>query len=198
MEADRRLLDAARTLDEDALVEIFDLYSPALYNYALRLCGDPVKADHTVGDVFAKLMDQLSSGHGPSTNLRSYLYQTAYHLIVDEARFSRRTIPLEVALWLRPDPRSSILGLEDRIMFEVVLSAIQSALTHDQRHVIVLRYLEGFSLRETAAIMGISITNVKVIQNRALAKIRQTLNYNEIRNTAACSNVRKLSRALGA
>jgi RNA polymerase sigma-70 factor (ECF subfamily) len=196
MEADSTLLNAARMLDKDALVKIFDLYSSALYNYALRLCGDPVRADHTVGDVFVRLLDQLSSGSGPSTNLRSYLYQTTYHLIVDEARTSRRTVPLDVAVWLRPDAHSSILGLEDRIMFEVVLSAIQSDLTDDQRHVLILRYLEEFSLRETAAIMGITVTHVKVIQNRAIAKVRQALNYNEIRASASCANVRKVSKAL--
>lgn len=196
MEADTTILQAASTLDKDALVKIFDLYSSALYNYALRLSGDPVTADHVVGDVFVKLLEQLSSGNGPSTNVRSYLYQTAYHLIVDEARASRRTVPLEVAIWLRPDAQSSILGLDDRIMFEVILGAIQSDLTDDQRHVVILRFLEGFSLRETASITGISVTNVKVIQNRAIAKIRKVLNYNEISKAVSCRNVRKISKAL--
>lgn len=196
METDTTLLSSARTLDKDALVKIFDLYSTALYNYALRLSGDPVMADHIVGDVFVKLLDQLSSGSGPSTNLRSYLYQTAYHLIVDEARCSRRTIPLEVATWLRPDAHSSIVGLEDRIMFEVILGTIQSDLTDDQRQVVILRFLEGFNLRETAAILGLTVNHVKVIQSRAIAKIRQVLNYNEIRKAVACRNVRKVSKAL--
>ena len=196
MEADTTLLHAAKTLDQDALVKIFDLYSTALYNYALRLCGDPVMADHAVGDVFVKLLEQLSAGNGPTANLRSYLYQTAYHLIVDEARSARRTVPLEVAVWLRPDAHSSLLGLDDRIMFEVVLGAIQNDLTDDQRHVVVLRFLEDFSLRETASIMGITVANVKVIQNRAIAKIRQVLNYNEISKAVSCGNVRKLSKAL--
>jgi RNA polymerase sigma-70 factor (ECF subfamily) len=196
METDTTLLNAAKTLDQDALVEIFDLYSAALYNYALRLCGDPVRADHIVGDVFVKLLDQLSSGNGPNANLRSYLYQTTYHLIIDEARGSRRTVPLEVAAFLRPDAHAAILGLEDRMMFEVVLRTMQRDLTDDQRHVIILRFLEGFSLRETAAITGMTVGNVKVIQNRAIAKIRQVLNYNEIMKTVACDNARKLSRAL--
>jgi DNA-directed RNA polymerase specialized sigma24 family protein len=100
METEKVLLDAVRTLDKDALVKIFDLYSCALYNYALRLTGDRVMADHVVGDVFVKLLDQLSLGKGPNVNLRSYLFETAYHLILDEVRVSRRTVPLEVAVWL--------------------------------------------------------------------------------------------------
>ena len=197
METDITLLNAVRELNKEALVKIFDLYSSSLYNYALRVCGDHIRADHIVGDVFVKLLDQLSVGSGPSTNLRSYLFQTAHNLIIDQARSAWRTIPLEAADWLRPDLHSSILGLENRIMFERILNAIQNDVTEDQRHVVILRYLEGFSLRETAAIMGIKVAHVRVIQNRAIAKIRQTLNYDEIMTTVACANVRKLSKALG-
>jgi DNA-directed RNA polymerase specialized sigma24 family protein len=85
-EADRTLLDAARRMDGDALVEIFDLYAPALYKYVLRVCPDTLMADHIVGDVFAKLLEHLSAGKGPSTNLRSYLYEIAYHLVLDESK----------------------------------------------------------------------------------------------------------------
>ena len=88
MQAEIPLLEAVRSMDKEALVEIFDLYSSALFNYALRLCNDPLKADHIVGDVFAKLLDQCSTGNGPTTNLRSYLYETTADtgLLVDRAR----------------------------------------------------------------------------------------------------------------
>jgi RNA polymerase sigma-70 factor (ECF subfamily) len=81
-------------------------------------------------------------------------------------------------------------------MFERILVAVQSDLTDDQRHVVVLRYLEGFNLRETAAVMGMRVTHVKVIQHRALAKIRQALNFDEINKAVSCANVKKLSKAL--
>jgi RNA polymerase sigma-70 factor (ECF subfamily) len=171
------LLEAAKNMDREALIEIFDLYSSALYNYALRLCNDPLRADHIVGDVFAKLLDQLSAGHGPSTNLRSYLYETTYHLIVDEARYSHREAPLEVMDFLRQDGNTSMVNLENRMLFDAVIVAIKKNLTEDQRHVIILRFLEGFSLRETADIMGKEVYNVKVIQNRGVAKIRKALGY---------------------
>ncbi len=177
MEADITLLDAARSMNQDALVKIFDLYSTALYNYALRLCNDPLEADQVVGDVFAKLLEQLSAGHGPSTNLRSYLYETTYHLIIDKSRYSRREAPLEVVDFLRPDGSSALIGLEDRMLFETVIRAIKNQLTEDQRHVIILRFLEGFSLRETAKIIGKEVCNVKVIQNRGVAKLRKALDY---------------------
>ncbi len=177
MEADITLLDAARSMNQDALVKIFDLYSSALYNYALRLCNDPLEADQAVGDVFAKLLEQLSAGNGPSTNLRSYLYEMTYHLIIDKSRYSRREAPLETVDFLRQDGSSVLLGLEDRMLFETVIRAIKNDLTEDQRHVIILRFLEGFSLRETAEIIGKEVYNVKVIQNRGVAKLRKALDY---------------------
>ncbi len=177
MEAELILLDAARNMNQDALIKIFDLYSPALYNYALRLCNDPLEADQVVGDVFAKLLEQLSAGHGPSTNLRSYLYETTYHLVIDKSRYSRREAPLEVMDLLRQDGSSTLMGLEERMLFEAVIRAIKNHLTEDQRHVIILRFLEGFSLRETAQIIGKEVYNVKVIQNRGVAKLRKALDY---------------------
>jgi RNA polymerase sigma-70 factor (ECF subfamily) len=169
------LLEAARNMDREALIQIFDLYSSSLYNYALRLCSDPLRADHIVGDVFANLLDQWSAGRGPSTNLRSYLYETTYHLVVDEARFSHREAPLETVDFLRHDRHAAAVNLENRMLFDAIILAIKKDLTEDQRHVIILRFLEGFSLRETADILGKEVYNVKVIQNRGVAKLRKAL-----------------------
>ena len=179
MEIDLELLNAARMMDKDALVKIFEHFSSALYKYVLSLCNDPVTADHVVGDVFAKLLTQFASGEGPRDNLRSYLYQSAYHRMIDEARVSRRRAPLEVVDWLRQDGAASYAGLEDRMLFKQVLHAVQNNLTDDQRHVIVLRFLEGFSLRETATIMGKKEEHVKVIQSRGIAKLRKALEPNQ-------------------
>ena len=197
MENDSSLLNAARMMDQDALVKIFDLYSFPLFNYAARLCGDSVLADHIVGDVFAKLLEQLSAGNGPRTNLRSYLYETTYHLIIDETRFSKRKAPLEVAGLLRQEPDSGSPEMEDQVLFKQILHAMQNELTDDQRHVIILRFLEEFSLRETAAIMGKTIDNVKVMQNRAIAALRKSIENKRTRKRVASPRIRKLSKALG-
>lgn len=176
-ESDMTLLEAARQMDREALVKIFDIYSPAIYNYAFRLCGDALMADFIVGDVFAKLLEHLSAGRGPSTNLRSYLYEMAYHMVVDEARHSNRTTKIEKVDLVPQDKHSSNSSVEDQILFKNIMRAIQSHLTVDQRHVIVLRFLEGFSVHETAVIIGKEESNVKVIQNRAIAALRKALGH---------------------
>ena len=198
METESMLLNAARMMDEDALVKIFDLYSTALYKYALRLCGDPTTADHIVGDVFAKLLDQLSAGSGPEANLRSYLYQTAYHELIDEVRYSQRRVSLDMVPWLKYEAGATFHRLEDEITCKQILHAMQNRLTADQRHVIILRFLEGFNLRETAAIMGKRADHVRVIQNRAITTLRESVESVKVRKAAAPPAVVNLSKALGA
>jgi RNA polymerase sigma-70 factor (ECF subfamily) len=195
METDLTLLDAARKMEKEALVKIFDLYSSALYKYALRLCSDPLTADHVVGDVFAKLLEQLAAGNGPRENLRSYLYETTYHRIVDEGRYSRRRISLDAVTWLQEDANSTFPGVEDQILFKQILHAIQNKLTNDQRHVIILRFLKEFSIHETAAILGKKEDHVRVIQSRALVALRKFFVYQGIQKNRSSARIRDVSKA---
>jgi RNA polymerase sigma-70 factor, ECF subfamily len=175
MDADMLLLTAAKKMNGDALAQIFDLYARPLYNYAFHLCGNALISDQIVGDVFSKLLDQLSAGGGPRTNLRSYLYEMTYHLVVDEARSYHRTAPIEIIDLKYGDKYSTHMSEESPELLQALLQVIKKDLTADQRHVVILRFLEGFNVKETAAIIGKNITNVKVIQSRALAVLRRAL-----------------------
>ena len=185
METDIELLNAARMRNKDALVKIFDLYAPALFRYALRLGCDSVMADHIVGDVFEKLLEHISWGKGPKTNLRSYLYEMTHHLIIDQRRSLRWSAPLEVTNSFRDDLHSGSASLEDRVILDVVLKVIQNDLTEDQRQVIVLHFWEQFSLNETTALLGKEVGHIKVIQNRAIAKPRKNLGYSGTETTGS-------------
>jgi RNA polymerase sigma-70 factor, ECF subfamily len=171
-----KLLKAASKFDQEALRIIFDSYSPAVYKYALRLCRDTIEADNVVGDVFALLLEQLANGKGPNTNLRSYLFQITYHVIVNQARDRRHTTQLEVADFRGEHVSPVALQAEDDAALDTIINAISTGLSPDQSQILVLRFVEGFSVQETAEIVHKSVNNVKVIQNRALEKLRQILN----------------------
>ena len=178
MKTDQPLLNAVRKMDHQALVAVFDRYAPELYNYALGMCGDPLEADQAVGDVFTKFLEQLAAGKGPHTNLRSYLYTMTTHVILDNWRLSRRNAPLELAEFERmigDENHSMDERLENKILYEALILAIKYHLTANQRHTILLRFAEGFSLLETAQIVGKEVGYVKTTQNRAIAKLRKVL-----------------------
>ena len=179
METDRSLLEAARRMDQRALVTIFDRYAVELYNYVLRLYNDPNEADNVVGEVFSNFLEQLSDGKEARSDLRSHLYKLTYHLIAEGPQFSQREAALEFAIFQqdRSDGKhTAIEGSENKMLLEKVMLAIKNHMTKEQRHVIVLRFLEGFSLRETAEIIGKNVNNVRAIQNRGIANVRKVLN----------------------
>jgi RNA polymerase sigma-70 factor (ECF subfamily) len=170
------LLAAARGMDCEAIEKVFDLYAHALFKYAFRFCESALVADQVVGDVFSKLLEHLAAGRGPSGNLRSYLFEMTYHLLVDETRYSQRRVSIEAVETLLPGGAPTSLVIENRLMFETVLTAIKNDLTDYQRHVIVLRFLEGFSLYETGVILGKPARDIKAAQSRAIRNLRSALN----------------------
>ena len=171
---DTTLLMAIRNMDKDALATVFDCYAPILYKYAFRLCGNPDEADGIVGDVFSELLDHLKRGKGPRENLRSYLFQIAYHKIVDNARERQRTTPLDTVGSVNSG-ESINLSQEEREQLTTLDAIIKKLLTPNQCHVILLRFIEDFSLKETAEITGKSVNNIKVIQNRAIGRLREVM-----------------------
>jgi RNA polymerase sigma-70 factor (ECF subfamily) len=104
-----------------------------------------------------------------------------YHLVIDETRRSHRGTPLEAVDMLRYDGYSALINLENQVLFETIILAIRNELTEVQRHVIILRFLEGFSLSETATIVRKKVNYVKVIQNRAIATLRKALDQKVIK-----------------
>lgn len=175
MKDETAAFQAARSLDPAALEGIFDEYAPALYKYLLRLGLGSQEADQTVGDVFARVLEKLSEGKGPQTNVRSYLFQIAYHLVVDHARDRGRAAPLDVAETVKEDSKTIQAQTEEKILFESLSIAMREELTDEQRTVIVLRFQEDFSLQETAEIIGKNVNAVKALQNRAINKLREAM-----------------------
>ena len=177
MQDEPALLHAAKMLDPDALIAIFDEYAPAVYRYAYRLCHDAMIADNIVGDTFSVLLDQFSAGKGPVVNLRSYVFQAAYHRMVDQAPHDHQYMDiesdLEIPLGLVTTSVES--QFDERTLTKSLFSAKNNDLSDLQRHVIILRFLEGFSLRETAVIMCKEVNHVKVIQSRGIARLRKSL-----------------------
>ena len=169
------ILAAANSLDQDALATIFDEYAPAIYKYLLRLGVYPQEADQIVGDVFARLLDKIAEGKGPRTNLRSYLFQIAYHLAIDHARERQRAAPLDMADSANNESKSVQSRAEEKMLLEKLFIIMEHELTEDQRNVIVLRFQEDFSLKETAEIIGKNVNAVKALQNRGIDKLRQAM-----------------------
>lgn len=173
MNDDPGLLRRAREFDEEALAEIYDTLSPAIYGYALRLSGDVDTAEECVAETFSRLLTALRNGQGPTDNVKAYLYRVAHNWITDRYRRMRPEIALD------PELRAAD-GMEPHTVVAAALEnqQVRSALkllTADQHQVITLKYLEELDNAEIAEILHKPVGAVKALQHRALAALRRIL-----------------------
>lgn len=175
MKDESAVIKAAGSLDQDALAAIFDEYAPAIFKYLLRLGIGTQEADQITGDVFVRLLEKISEGNGPRKNLRSYLFQIAYHLVVDQSRERQRITTLDVTETFKHESKPVQSQTEDKLLLEKLSKIMERELTEEQRNVIVLRYQEEFSLKETAEIIGKNVNAIKALQNRGINKLREAM-----------------------
>jgi RNA polymerase sigma-70 factor (ECF subfamily) len=175
MKEEAALLKAVISLDQDALAKVFDEYAPAIFKYLLRLGIGSQEADQITGDVFVRLLEKIKEGKGPRKNLRSYLFQTAYHLVVDQSRYGKRITAIDMAESIIEESNSVQSTAEDKLLLEKVARVMERELTDEQKNVVVLRFQEDFSLKETAEILGKNVNAVKALQNRGITRLREAM-----------------------
>ena len=169
-----KLLEKARTFDQAALGEVYDLYSDALYAYAYKHVGDTQLAEDLVAEAFHRLLKAFKIGGGPTDHLQAYLYRITHNLITDTYR-REPPPPLELQEDRLPEEDQGPAEIvSDRQESELVRRALR-LLTPEQRQVIVLRFLEGWSTQEVARSMEKSIGSVKAQQHRGLAALQRIL-----------------------
>jgi len=168
------LLKGARAFDIQSLGSIYDLYSPGLYTYAMRLLGDEDVAEDCVSETFSRFLKVLRAGNGPDNHLQAYLYRIAHNWITDQYR-RQPPPPIELDETLRGDEENQPeIQISQHIESQRVRCALRS-LTPDQRQVVILRFLEGWDNEEVSIAVQKPVSAVKALQHRALTSLRKWL-----------------------
>lgn len=172
--SDPILLERARQLDRQALADIYDLYSPGLYRYAMRLLGDVNAAEECVAETFSRFLQALQAGKGPRDFVQAYLYRMAHNWITDQFRRDKPTEELNDDLM--PDSKQDpVASVETNIRQDRLRKAVHQ-LTPDQQQVILLKYMEEWDNDAIARTMKKPVGAVKSLQHRALARLQRILN----------------------
>lgn len=172
------LLHSARQFDLKSLAALYDLYSPRIYRYALRLLGDEVMAEECVSETFSRFLHTLKAGKGPRDHLQAYLFRIAHNWITDQYR--RHPPPaMELSENLPSDDAARLEDQADRHLQQDQVRAALRQLTPEQRQVIALKYLEGWGHDEIAAVLKKPVGAVKALQHRGLAALSRLLKVKE-------------------
>jgi RNA polymerase sigma-70 factor (ECF subfamily) len=169
--SEQELLTKAGQFDTNALAEIYDLYSPRLYRYAMRMLGDSNAAEDCVSETFSRFLKALRAGKGPRDYLQAYLFRAAHNLVVDHYRRQPLTEELDDDL---PQAETTEDVADQNLRQSRVRAALLN-LTEDQQQVVSLKFLEGWENDEIARALRKPVGAVKSLQHRALAQLQKFL-----------------------
>ena len=161
-----------RDLDQKALGKVYDQYFSEIYRYVLYRIGDATLSEDIASDVFVRLLEAVQNGNPPQTNLKGWLIGTASHAVTDHLRRKYRRLEEEISDSM-PDRGPSIAAEVDKREENRMVNDAYAQLTPEQQHVLALRFGQGYSLEETAALMNKNVNAVKALQFRALAALQR-------------------------
>lgn len=140
--------------------------SPALYRVAVALTGGHHAAEDLLQDCLARTFVRWSSVRDDPA---AYVRRAMYHRQVSVWRRRRlvRELPADRAVE-RPDPRDDVGGVDRRLALRAALMRLGPR----QRAVLVARFFEDLSEKDTADLLGCSPGTVRSQTHRALTRLR--------------------------
>jgi RNA polymerase sigma-70 factor, ECF subfamily len=178
-----------RTLAETALVATlsgntaaFDdfvrRHQDRLFYAVHRLVETSEDAADVVQDAFVRAFINLESFRGDS-NLYTWVYRIAYHLVISQKRKKRPVVSLDDARG--PDPVDTSDGVHpgeaiERQEDKAGLYAALDSLSPGYRDLLVMRDLDGLRYDEIAHVLAVPIGTVRSRLHRARLELRQLLN----------------------
>ena len=165
-ETGKELVEACQRGEREAFRALFEKHKDKVYSIALRYCGDADIAMDIAQETFLKLFSSIGSFRGDSS-FESWLYRLVVNSCFDQKRRTRRLMPLmdEFLDALRA-PGESALDEVVRAERGSRVRSVVGSLPPEQRMMIVLRYTQGLSYEEIAAILGCSTGTIASRLNR--------------------------------
>ena len=171
------------------IASTYNKYLDSLYAYALHLGFDEERAMDAIHDLFYKLCIQHASLN-EIQNLKFYLFRSLRNRLIDIKRTSREFAGSSISLHPFPlsqegtdmgDPlpfhlnvtvEDELIQKEDAEEIRQKVENVLNQLTHRQREVIYLRYIQECSYEEISEIMQISVAASRNLVSKSILKLR--------------------------
>lgn len=169
---DLHLVKQAQKGSLSAFQTLYMRHLDAIYRYFFFQTKDKFLAEDLGQEVFIKIWKSIDKYDEKKGAFTSWMYRIAHNLLVDYYR-GKKTLTLKEGLeasysedWLEK--------LDHLEKIQNVKKALENV-SADYKEVIILRFFEDQSVEEVAQIVDKSEENVRVIQHRAIRKLREIL-----------------------
>ena len=174
------LVERAQAGDAEAFGLIYDRYVDTVFRFVYFRVGNRQLAEDLTSDTFLRALKRIGSFTWQGRDLGAWLVTIARNLVADHFKSGRYRLEVTTGDVLDADredrgpegsPESAVV---DHITNVALLTAVKQ-LNPEQQECIVLRFLQGFSVAETAQTMGKNEGAIKALQYRAVRALARLL-----------------------
>jgi RNA polymerase sigma-70 factor (ECF subfamily) len=172
------LVERAQAGDADAFGELYDRYVDLVYRYVYYRVGTTALAEDLTSETFLRALRRIASFSWQGRDVAAWFLTIARNLIADHYKSGRYRLELPT-----DDVSESGVPLTEEGPEIAVLASMQNAalldavkrLNAEQQECVVLRFLQGLSVAETAQVMGKNDGAIKALQYRAIRSLGRLL-----------------------
>jgi RNA polymerase sigma factor (sigma-70 family) len=159
--------------DEEAYAEVYRFYYRRFYNYGRKFTSDVPLVEDSVQEALMAMWDKRHT-LASIEHTASYFY-TAFRYILFQKIRQKQRISSDAEATEEPDfpVEEVIIANETNAALQAQLQKALVTLTPRQREAIFLRFYEGLSYDEVAAVLGITTKATYKIMARALAQLKE-------------------------
>ncbi len=172
------LVTRAQAGDAEAFGQLYDRYVDLIYRYVYYRVGSQALAEDLVSETFLRALRRIGTFTWQGRDFAAWLVTIARNLVVDHYKSGRYRLEISTADLLEAGDRPTQDSPEGAVLTAlsnaVLLEAVRR-LGPEQQECIVLRFLQGLSVSETAQAMGKNEGAIKALQYRAVRSLARLL-----------------------
>jgi len=174
------LVERAQGGDADAFDQIYRRYLDTVFRFVYFRVGSRPLAEDLTAETFLRALKRIGSFTWQGRDLGAWLVTIARNLVADHFKSGRYRLEVSTGDVLDADREdrgpegSPELAVVDHITNVALLGAVRQ-LNREQQECIVLRFLHGFSVAETAQAMSKNEGAIKALQYRAVRALHRLL-----------------------
>ncbi|CAN5120477.1 hypothetical protein BH18ACT9_BH18ACT9_07410 [soil metagenome] len=170
------LVELARGGDSEAFGMLYDHYHVAVYRFLYYRLGSVALAEDLTSETFFRALRSVGSFRWQGKDFGAWLMTIARNLTADHFKSSRNRLEVVTDHMSAHDaategPESSVLA---SLTNEALLTALRQ-LPAEQQECLIMRFLQGLSIAETAQVLGRTNGAVKQLQLRAVRNLAKLL-----------------------
>lgn len=166
--------------DQNAFSELYDLFADRIYRFIRLKVSETEQAEDILQEVFIKAWQGAKKIEVKDLNFSAWLYRVASNTVNDHYRKSyRRPQTVSIEEFFQVSSPENIEESTDIKFDSEAVRKVVSQLPSNYKQIIELRYFQMFNVDETAKILDRNSVTVRVLQHRAIAKLKRIFKNNE-------------------